>query len=455
MTATERQSVLVEPRAQRSDTPKKPEFTALTDSVKELAIIAGLLLAALIIGLITEALGWSLFIATLVWLTLQIREYRKVARWARRPFRQPRNGSEAWFQLAYQPFRTLQRERARTKAMADRLREILSLAEVIPDAVIVLSQHGEIEGMNNAAKELLYLTDRDIGLVLTTVVRNPDFIRFIRSGNTDEPLEFVSSMNQERMYEARRIETDIGRTIMLVRDITALNRLLTMRQNFVANVSHELRTPLTVVSGYLETILDEEQSPDLRLELTQRLNSPIKRMQNLVNDLMLLTQLESTPADTHRHTVKLGRIIRAAVNELQPLCGHPDQICVDIQADPPISGIETELHSVCVNLLSNAIRYSPEDRPIRISLSEHDDGVRLRVQDHGYGIAPEHLSRLTERFYRVDLAGARTRGGTGLGLAIVKHVLLRHESELQIQSTLGEGSSFFCDFKRAAASPAS
>ena len=418
-------------------------------SSKELSLIFMLLIPALIAGLWSGELGWCLFFASLTWITIQAAEYRKVLQWSTRPLSRPKNGRDSWWSIAYPPFRALSRERRRTKAMNAQLREILGLAEVIPDGVLVLSPNGDIEGMNTAAKKLLQLTDADMGLGLATVVRSPDFVAFIREDSRDEPLEFSSPFDSERSFEARRFDAGTERTIVLVRDITTLNRLLTMRQNFVANVSHELRTPLTVISGYLETMSDAEQPTDLRLSLIERLNTPVKRMQTLVSDLMLLTQLESTPMPEQRQVLSLQRIVTAAAQELQGLCSTPDQIQFHYETDEPVEGIETELHSVCINLLSNALRYSPEGNAIDIFLTEHGDNVRLTVKDHGYGIAPEHLSRLTERFYRVDMAGARTRGGTGLGLAIVKHILRRHDAELVIESALGEGSTFSCEFERA------
>lgn len=421
----------------------------MTYSAKEVSLVVALLTAATLAGVVTNAMGWSLFCGSLVWIALQSREFRKTLGWATHPLQRPANSLESWFALSYPPFRALQRERMRTRTMAAQLREIVSLAEVIPDGVIVLNALGDIEGMNNAAKKLLELTDADRGLGLATVIRHPDFVRFIRSGSAEEPLEFTSPIDQERNFEVRRIEMDTGRMIVLVRDITTLNRLLTMRQNFVANVSHELRTPLTVVAGYLETMADPAQPDELRLSLIERLDAPVKRMQSLVNDLMLLTQLESTPVEGARHRVNLGQIIAATAVELQGLCTSPDQLKLNIETNHPVLGQERELHSLCVNLLTNALRYSPEGKSIDVHLSDQGDCVRFTVTDHGYGIAPEHLDRLTERFYRVDMAGARTRGGTGLGLAIVKHVLRRHNSELHIKSALGVGSSFSCDLKKA------
>ncbi len=217
-----------------------------------------------------------------------------------------------------------------------------------------------------------------------------------------------------------------------------------MRQNFVANVSHELRTPLTVVNGYLESLEDPQLEDELKLQLLPRLAAPMRRMQSLVEDLLLLTQLESVPDESHKEPVNLAAVIERAASELEPLTTSPGQLRRKISSDAKVLGFETELHSVCINLISNAIRYSPEGNPIEIEYRDVEDGVRLQVRDSGSGIAPEHLNRLTERFYRVDMSGARAKGGTGLGLAIVKHVLRRHGSELNIDSELGVGSVFWC-----------
>ena len=234
---------------------------------------------------------------------------------------------------------------------------------------------------------------------------------------------------------------------MLVRDITSSNRLLTMRQQFVANVSHELRTPLTVVNGYLETISDETASDELRLKLIGKFASPLSRMQALVEDLLLLTQLEASTALAESREVDMSTLITNAVEDVQSLQSYPGQITVRCESEQYVLGTEKELHSVCINLLSNAIRYSGTEGAIEVAWSDHRDRVRLSVTDNGSGIPNEYLDRLTERFFRIDVSGSQARGGTGLGLAIVKHILKRHDSELCIESELNRGSTFYCEFK--------
>ena len=404
------------------------------------------MLVAVWIGTSINQLGWSLLVATWIWLLWQYLEYRKVLFWSSNPLTKPANSAEHWFTLAYQPYRALVRQRRRTKNMAARMRQILTLTEVIPDGVIVLNANNDIEGMNSAAVELMGFEDADLNLPIASLVRDPEFVNFLRE-EEDEPLEFTAPGEPQRIYEARRVRIESGRSIVLVRDITTLNRLLTMRQNFVANVSHELRTPLTVVNGYLESLEDPEMNDGLKLELIPRLAPPMRRMQSLVQDLLLLTQLESAPDKENRQPVNMCALLERAKAELDGLTVNAEQIKIDCQAPHRILGFETELHSVCVNLISNGLRYSDPGKPITVGWHQiSPTHARLSVEDRGWGIPNEHLDRLTERFYRVDMAGARAKGGTGLGLAIVKHVLRRHESELQVTSELGVGSNFFCDF---------
>ncbi|NKB97901.1 MAG: DUF3329 domain-containing protein [Pseudomonadales bacterium] len=414
--------------------------------MKEARLILGLTVFSLLLGIWLDSLGWGLLIGLCIWIYVQSREFAKVQRWSQRPLQRPKNGFDHWFNIAYAPYRALQRQRQRTHAMAERLRQILGLAEFIPDGVIVLGNGGVIQGINQAGKRMMSLHESDIGLGLATVARQPDFVAFLRQGNEDEILEFTSPVDPMTTLEARRFMVDEDASIILIRDLTTLNKLLTMRQSFVANVSHELRTPLAVVQGYMETMTDADEDDALRLELIDRLVAPIDRMRSLVDDLMTLTQLESGDRDPQFEIVDLTRVVRSALAELGGVDEIPCEVTLELTEGATVIGVESELHSVCVNLISNAVRYGAVGGMIDVVAEVVDGLVRLRVTDKGVGIAPEHLHRLTERFYRVDLAGARAKGGTGLGLAIVKHILRRHESALEITSSLGRGSTFACEF---------
>ncbi|MEM7219826.1 MAG: phosphate regulon sensor histidine kinase PhoR [Pseudomonadota bacterium] len=403
---------------------------------------------ALLVGALSEASsGWGVAAGLAVWSALQNRQRRRLQRWSLRPLGRPRPLLDSWQDIAERPYQRLRDERERSRRYLRRLRELVTLGEAIPDATLLVGPNGELEDFNEAAQSLLNLESGDRGLSLISVVRDPDFVGFVSPEAEESQIEFPSPYHLGRSLEARRFAAEEGRTIVLVRDITELNRLLTMRQDFIANVSHELRTPITVIAGYLEALEDPAESEETRLAIATRLRAPLGRMQSLVADLMLLARLESTPTTQDPEPVPLGALIERAVREVQGVAGAEYEFEVDIRSDRRVIGSEMELYSVCQNLLSNAIRYSPDGGVIRAVYSDSTRGVRLEVSDTGIGIAPEHIDRITERFYRVDMAGSRRSGGTGLGLAIVKHVLRRHDSLLGVTSQLGEGSRFWCDFE--------
>ena len=229
-------------------------------STQDTLILAGLAVGALVIGALVGGVGWCLFIAAVVWGIIQHRELAKLGAWSVRPIARPNHALDSWHTASNPAYQYIKRERSRSRSFLQRLRELSTLTAAIPDAAILVGTLGEIQDFNPAAKKLLRLNNRDRGLGLATVVRQPQFVRFLRDGEEDEQIEIRSPFEAERTLEARRFEVDGGRIIVLVRDITELNRLLTMRQDFVANVSHELRTPLTVIGGYLETMADDGES---------------------------------------------------------------------------------------------------------------------------------------------------------------------------------------------------
>lgn len=410
---------------------------------------------ALLIGLATSTLGWCLFFVTCIALALLIRETRALLRWSTQPLRRPRNIDSLWDAATHRIYLQLQRERGRTKEVLEQLRSLQVVTDALPDGAIVLDNQGEIEHLNRRARELLNLKKADKGQVLATLVRQPQLVALLKD-NYDENLVELSIPtprktafgNSTRQIEVRKFYTEDERSTLLIRDVTELNRLLSMRQDFIANVSHELRTPLTVIVGYLETLQEESLDRSTMLDLVQRLRPPAVRMHALVDDLLLLTRLESAtpPAKEDLDPINLSDMLQQIVTEIGTLAtaNHDIQLAIDSKAQ--IYGVESELFSGFSNLVANAVRYSPQGGVINVSWRDTDNGASYSVIDHGTGIAPEHLSRLTERFYRVDLTGARVRGGTGLGLAIVKHVLKRHNSSLNIISELGSGSEFACLF---------
>jgi len=238
-----------------------------------------------------------------------------------------------------------------------------------------------------------------------------------------------------------------GRSLMLSRDITALEQAEAMRRDFVANVSHEIRTPLTVLAGFVETLQSLSLEEEERSRYLGLMELQAQRMQTLVSDLLTLSRLEGSPPPPSGEWVSVQVLMAQCEQDAHDLSSvlwkRPQELVFEVDGPLEIAGSSLELHSAMSNLIGNAIRYSPQDKPIVVRWSvQKDGGAVFSVVDQGQGIAPEHIPRLTERFYRVDRSRSRETGGTGLGLAIVKHVAQRHGGELSIESTLGKGSRF-------------
>jgi len=221
-----------------------------------------------------------------------------------------------------------------------------------------------------------------------------------------------------------------------------------IHRDFVANLSHELRTPLTVIRGYLEMLQDHKQlAPTTWHKMFDQMHEQSLRMEKLVEDLLLLSRLEiDLPEVKPPQDVAIIPLIRAVCDEAHMLSAGQHQIHFHPLSQALLYGQEDELRSAFSNLLLNAVKYTPANGVIDVTWTIDKDGAHFIVKDTGIGIAAHHLTRITQRFYRVDKARSRANGGTGLGLAIVKHVLLRHDAELLIQSELGKGSTFDCHF---------
>jgi two-component system phosphate regulon sensor histidine kinase PhoR len=417
-------------------------------SRQELLLIVGLLVPAFLLGWLIGALGWTLFAAVLVWSFIQLRERARLQQWSSRPIRRPSSGMEPWQDISHRLYQAIRRARSRQNRTLDRFKTLRSITDSLPDAAIIIDGKGNIENLNNAAQKLLRLAPADRGNHLTSLVREPEFTALVRGDIDGDLIEFSSPLDDDARLEARRIHMSPDQSMILVRDVTELNRLLSMRQDFIANVSHELRTPLTVIVGYIETLMDEDLDRTTTTELVSKLFSPTTRMRALVDDLLLLTRLESSPspAEGELSPVDMGVLVKAITMDARSLSGGRHHIETELESSQQILGIDSELHSACLNLVTNAVRYSPDGGDIVIRWIDAPGGARFSVKDQGMGIPKQHLSRITERFYRVDLAQSRVRGGTGLGLAIVKHVLKRHNTQLQVDSELAKGSTFYCDF---------
>ncbi len=417
----------------------------------ELVRTGSIIGAVLAIGAITQFWAISIVIGLAFWVVPHVREFVLLRQWSRRPMRRPDNTVELWQEPAVRVFRSLRLLRNRIRRLTTRLRYVRSATEALPDGAVLIKRNGEIDMFNMAAQTLLGLSSRDVGQNFVSLVRNPEIAALI-NGQAAEGLVEITATHSDLQLEVRRIDIDETRMLVLARDVSQLNRLLSMRQDFVANVSHELRTPLTVILGYLESLDDDSLDQEQLRGLLARLRPPAKRMKVLVDDLLLLTRLESSPkpSQTDVDMVAVAPMLESIVAEARQISNGQHRITLDADPTLRLRGSEFELHSAFSNLVGNAVRYSPNGGDIFVRWFATDEGLRFEVQDHGMGIPAHHLTRITERFYRVDLSGSRARGGTGLGLAIVKHVLKRHDATLGVQSELNKGSLFFCVFPHSA-----
>ncbi len=394
-----------------------------------------------------ESLPWGLVAGLGILVIFQFIEYLRFETWSKHPSRRPQD-DWTWRGSAERLHRLIRATRARTKRFVGILRQTQRTADAIPDGLVVVGASGEIQYYNLAARNLLGFLPKDRGQNLFALIRDPQVHALMNGENETGLVEIASPANAAKQIEMRRVELDENRCIVIARDVTELNRLLTLRRDFVANVSHELRTPLTVILGYLETLTESDLEESQRRAALDKLIRPARRMQALAEDLLTLTNLESSPSPEESNVVGVvvTRILAIVVEEARNLSNGKHEISLETDASLVIEGIADELFSAFHNLVINAVRYSPEGGKIQVRWYRDSEGAVFEVEDEGIGIASEHLSRLTERFYRVDLRGARVRGGTGLGLAIVKHVLRRHNSVLRIESALGKGSKFSCVF---------
>lgn len=412
---------------------------------------------------------WFLFgplAAILVVIALAVfllaRHERQISRltcWAGQPLGAPVPAANGLWGEAFMALHRRARQAATQRAELHEMMERFRLAaEALPEGVVILNRGGTIEWMNPRAEGLLGLDgERDIGMLLGHLVREPEFIAFLErqakeGGVVPEPLMVRPLRNSGHVLRIRSAPFSSARTLLLIEDLTQLDRLETVRRDFVANVSHEMRTPLTVVLGFLETAKDgiTDTPPEEIVRFLDMALDHAHRMQRLIEDLLTLSTLE-TDAPPQEETVDVAPLLAAVYEETRALSGGRHEIRLDNTGPATLLGSSRELHSAFSNLASNAIRYTPSGG--RITLCWHnrtdggtDGGAIFAVSDTGIGIEARHIPRLTERFYRVDRGRSRDSGGTGLGLAIVKHVLERHQASLAIESKLGTGSTFAATF---------
>jgi two-component system phosphate regulon sensor histidine kinase PhoR len=416
--------------------------------------LAAAIAVAIGMGLIFGRIGLWLTIVLGGLLAWQLVNLFRLQRWLKhRSEEEPPDLGGVWGDVVALIGRIYRRKLFHKRRVTQLFREFRRLTAALPDGVVLLSPGHEIIWFNRTAALLLGLRrSADRGMPIENLIRQPEFSTYLRGPGGGAGV-VVRLQGGEKSLTLIVIPAG-GQLLMLVRDVTREARLEQMRKDFVANASHELRSPLTVISGYLDQLGEESNLGAEWREPIADMQLQAARMHEIVEDLLELSRMESSTDEAPMLPVDVPDILERLVREARASAATPPRFELDIGSQRGLLGSERELHSIASNLISNAVKYTPADGTITVRWACDDAGGHLSVTDTGIGIAPEHLPRLTERFYRVDKARARASGGSGLGLSIVKHGLQRHGGRLEITSDEGRGSSFTAHFPSRRVLPA-
>ncbi len=414
---------------------------------KTLWIGISLLAITVVVWLVSSLVNALAFLclALALYITSHIYWIYKLQRWLKTPnLNEIPEGRGIWESVFSALFQH-QRKNIRTEAeLVAALEGFKRATNALPDGIAVLNHRNEIEWCNPPAEHLLGLDiATDTNQPIQNLVRYAEFINYLHSKDYREPITVKSNRNAETTLQIQLIVFGTAQKLLICRDISAQEKIDTMRRDFIANVSHELRTPLTVVGGFLETLTDTEGAvAEGTKNYFDMMISQTSRMRLIIEDLLTLSRIESNyevPATT---IIQMPALLDMIQNDAKALSNGKHTIKLQVDKSLNLKGSREELMSAFTNLVSNAIRYTPEGGDIIISWQLKNKQAVFSVKDSGIGIEEQHIPRLTERFYRVDNSRSRETGGTGLGLAIVKHILNRHRAKLEVDSKIGKGSTF-------------
>ncbi len=371
--------------------------------------------------------------------------------WLRhRSYADPPDVGGVWGEIIAQIVRLHRRKRFHKQRFVQLMRQLQRSTAALPNGVVILNAQREIVWFNRMAARLLNLRrTADLGMRIEHLLREPEFVSYLAGEDYSNPVVIRPTTGEECYLSMQVAPYGDGQLLLLVSDVSRQMRLEAVRRDFVANASHELRSPLTVISGYLETLgQDAALAPDLQGPVAE-MRRQAERMTAIIRDLLELSRLEETDEAVVGKPIDVAALLTLLRKDVLARPVHPRDVSIRIDSEAELIGDEPEIHSAFSNLVDNAAKFTPAEGSIEMRWWVDEEGGHLAVTDTGMGIPPEHIPRLTERFYRVDAGRSRARGGSGLGLAIVKHVLQRHAATLEVQSTLGAGSTFTCHFPAA------
>jgi two-component system, OmpR family, phosphate regulon sensor histidine kinase PhoR len=413
-------------------------------TVRLLAIVA----VGIFVGWLFGNVWGGLAVALAIPLVSQLANLFRTDWWLRhRSYADAPDLGGVWGEVIAQIVRLHRRKRFHKQRFVQLVRQLQRSTAALPNGVVMLNAQREIMWFNRMAARLLELRrTADLGLRIDNLVRHPEFLRYLHKEDFSNAVVIRPTNADDRYLSLQLVPYGEGQQLLLISDVSRQMRLEAMRKDFVANASHELRSPLTVISGYLETL---SQDPALDQDLqgpVAEMRRQAERMTGIIQDLLALSRLEETDEIVGGDPIDVVALLSILRKDVLARPVHPRDVKIRIDSDAQLVGDEPEIHSAFSNLVDNAAKYTPVEGSIEMRWWVDHDGAHFSVTDTGIGIPEEHIPRLTERFYRVDSSRARTSGGSGLGLAIVKHVLQRHGADLEIESTLGEGSTFIVHF---------
>ena len=404
--------------------------------------IAGTII--LVLGVVTGFMQELFLLAMLGYIAWNLYNLSLMVVWLSRPSKNLPESHGIWDEIYYQLYHLYRRQRKAKKKLSSIVMRFQESTQAMPFAAIVLNSNYEIQWFNRAASNLFNLHQSpDVGVRINNLIRDPGFSDYLARQQFDDSFEFIFN---QRQVQLSITQYGSGQYLLSARDVTQQRLIDDMRRDFIANASHELRTPITVISGYAEAMLgnvDDSGRAPLENILQQT-----ERMQKIIEDLILLAKLESRDKSVELERFDLAELLNDIYQDAKVLDQGRHELILSAET-AVLEGSREELHMAVSNLVTNAIRYTPDGGTIRLYSMSKNSYVMAGVEDTGIGIMPEHLPRLTERFYRVDAGRSREKGGTGLGLAIVKHVLDRNNGTLYIDSVPGEGTDFRCEFSHA------
>ncbi len=422
-----------------------------TFAKQDLSLLVFFVVIGSFIGLGIGYFWVSVLIAFAVFFALQLRSLYLVNDWiANRPYDVPPNLNGIWGALLFNVYRAQRQERIVQSEMVGLIDRTQSSLVALSEAVILTDDIQQIEWWNPAAEKLFGIQPLDRGRNILTIIRQPNFVEYFNNINTaPDGIKIKIATDENKYAQIKLTRFGSESRLLVAHDITRMQNLEQMRSDFVDNISHELRTPLTVLSGYIETFTDQEDISPRWKRAFDQMQSQTRRMNALVNDLLLLSRLENDKQIAKNQIIEMPSLMNHLFDDAQAYnidYGHTLNLDIDSHCD--LIGSEMELASAFSNLITNAIKYTPKGGTITIGWHDTEEHGYFSVEDTGIGIDPQHLPRLTERFYRVDSARSRATGGTGLGLAIVKHVLMQHGGHIEIESKENQGSTFIAVFPK-------